>query len=170
MNGGEEKRFRIVTDYDLKTMTVMSRVLRKTVRKKRNRRAHVLGWLAAVFGILYVLLRQRITFGTVLILAGVLLFEDRINGIPAVRHMAPGTERAAAVFTPEGYSSETELGVTRFYYDRIAALAETPEYFVFLFDENHAQAYDKSRIVGGTADEFRRFIETAAHGRVEPVS
>ena len=40
----------------------------------------------------------------------------------------------------------------------IAQVAETPLYFVFLFDHSPAQLYDKTSLEGGTAEAFRGFI------------
>lgn len=44
--------FTTTTDYDMKTLTAMARALRKTVRKKRSRRAHIFGWIVVLLGIL----------------------------------------------------------------------------------------------------------------------
>ena len=44
-------------------------------------------------------------------------------------------------------------------YSNIVALAQTEGYFVFVFGKNHGQVYDKAGISGGTAEQFRRFIE-----------
>ena len=33
------------TNYDKKTVAAMAEALRKTIRKKRNKRTHILGWL-----------------------------------------------------------------------------------------------------------------------------
>ena len=72
--------------------------------------------------------------------------------------MLPGLDRAIVTFTPEQYSSETARGTSQFKYDKINALAETDDYFVFLFGKNHAQIYDKRTISGGTIEEFRKMI------------
>ena len=42
--------FTTTTDYDMKTLTAMARALRKTVRKKRSRRAHIFGWIVVLLG------------------------------------------------------------------------------------------------------------------------
>ena len=51
----------------------------------------------------------------------------------------------------------------------ITQLAETPDYFVFVFDQSHGQAYDKRTLIGGTADEFRSFIESKTGKSVQQV-
>ena len=42
--------FTTTTDYDMKTLTAIARALRKTVRKKRSRRAHIFGWIVVLLG------------------------------------------------------------------------------------------------------------------------
>ena len=37
-------------------------------------------------------------------------------------------------------------------------MVELPEYFVFLFDKNHAQIYTKAGMTGGSPEEFRAFL------------
>ena len=49
--------FTFETVYDQRAMTAMARALRKTVRRKRNRRVRIFGIIAAVLGILVSLLK-----------------------------------------------------------------------------------------------------------------
>jgi len=72
--------------------------------------------------------------------------------------MLPGTEKSKATFTEEGFHSETDVGKTEWNYDRVLILAETKDYFIFVFSSSHAQVYDKNNLSGGTVDEFRKFI------------
>ena len=72
-------------------------------------------------------------------------------------------------FKAEGYYSETEIGTSEFKYSTIVALAETEQYFVFIFGQNHAQVYDKRIIAGGTMEDFRDFITTATGKNIEIV-
>ena len=68
-------------------------------------------------------------------------------------------DKAITVFNAESYITATDIGKTEFPYDHnIDLLAETKDYFVFIFDKSHAQVYDKHTLSGGTIDEFRRFI------------
>ena len=133
--------FRFETQYTAKTMAVMARALRKTIRKKRSRRSTVIT-LAAAAVILFAL-----------------LFEDRINGYVASKQLLPGMEKAVTVFSEGGFTSTTDVGTTEWKYDKIAMLAETAGFFVFIFSASHAQLYDKQHLQGGTAEEFRHFIE-----------
>ena len=50
--------FTTATDYDMKTLTAMAKALRKTVRKRKSRRAHIFGWIVVLLGTL-LLFHQR---------------------------------------------------------------------------------------------------------------
>ena len=54
--------FTTATDYDMKTLTAMAKALRKTVRKKKSRRAHIFGWIVVLLGTLLLLLRRAAPF------------------------------------------------------------------------------------------------------------
>ena len=58
----------------------------------------------------------------------------------------------------KNFVSETEIGKSEFSYEKIAQIAETKQYYVFVFSENHAQIYDKSTMSGGTTEEFEHFL------------
>lgn len=88
-----------------------------------------------------------------------MIFEDQINGYIARKRMLPGLNTATVTFNAEGYHSETEIGSSEFKYNTIMLLAETAEYFVFVFSQSHAQIYNKKSITGGTIEEFREFIK-----------
>ena len=164
--GGRIMEFRFETQYTAKTMAVMARALRKTIRKKRSRRSHIFGWVVFALGVLLVLVNGfALNFRTVITLAAAavilfaLLFEDRINGYVASKQLLPGMEKAVTVFSEGGFTSTTDVGTTEWKYDKIAMLAETAGFFVFIFSASHAQLYDKQHLQGGTAEEFRHFIE-----------
>lgn len=169
--------FTFETLYNAKTMASMARALRKTIRKKHSRRTHVLGWAIAALALLLLLskglafdFRTVVTSGAVLAVVAVLLFEDRINGYAAKKRMLPGTERAVTVFSEKGFISTTGIGRTEWGYDKINMVAETADFFVFIFSANHAQLYDKKNLLGGTAEDFRRFIEAATGKKVQPAA
>lgn len=107
-------------------------------------------------------LKTLITYLVILVLFLTLIFEDRLNGYAARKRMLKGTELIRATFRDDGYYSETEIGNTEWQYDKIAVLAESRDYFVFVFSPNHAQVYDKNHLTGGSAEEFRRFIQEKA--------
>ena len=166
--------FTFETQYDTKAMASMARALRKTIRKKRSRRSHIFGWVVAALGLLLLILKGFAfdfrTIGTsiaVLMVITALLFEDGINGYFAEKRLLPGTEKAVTVFSEDGFIATTEIGRSEWKYDKIDLVAETADYFVFIFSASHAQLYDKRNLQGGTADAFRRFIETATGKQVE---
>lgn len=158
--------FTFSTQYNAKTMAVMAKALRRTIRKKHSRRSHILGWIVIAFAVLLLLsneffldFRSVVTLIAVAAILVTLLFEDRINGYLAQKKLLPGTERADAVFTAESFVSTTDIGQTEWNYDKILAVAETADFFVFIFSASHAQLYDKNSLHGGTAEDFRGFIE-----------
>lgn len=161
-------KFVFETLYDAKGVAVMAEALRKTIRKKKSRRSHILAVLIILCAILLSLpgkdetfeltFRFVITWLVVPVMIVTLLFEDRLNGYFARKRMLTGMEKATATFGEESYISETAVGKTEFYYDNINVIAETDEYFVFIFTPNYAQIYDKNGMLEGTPEEFRRFI------------
>lgn len=164
------------TTYDQKALTAMARTLRLTLRKKRSRRSHIFGFILMIICVLLVIpggenyefgMNKVITALVALVLLVVLIFEDRINGYVARKRMLAGTDRSVAVFTEEGYTSEVEVGKSEWSYERMQLIAETRDYFVFVFSQSHAQVYDKAHLSGGTAEEFREFIARKTGKSVE---
>ncbi len=156
------------TIYNQKAMTEMAKGIRKTARKKRTQRSHIFGWIVIALALLLALAdikdgieftaNRIITLVAALVIFIVLIFEDKINGYVARKRMLPGTEKSTVKFVEEGFYSETEAGKSEWNYDRILILAETKDYFIFVFSSSHAQVYDKNNLSGGTVDEFRKFI------------
>ena len=171
--------FTFETTYDQKAFTSMARALRKTIRKKRNHRSHVFGWIVVVLGLLLTLLsanggfsidlRTIITWLAILLILIVMFFEDPINGYIAKKRILPGLDKSRVTFTAEGYSSMTDVGTSQFSYDKIMAIAETSDYFVFVFSASHAQVYDKSSLLGGTVEDFHKFIEEITQKEIEKI-
>ncbi len=170
--------FTFETNYDQRATAAMARALRKTVRRKRSRRSHVLGWIVLLLALLLLLprdgeafvldLRTVVTGLAALAMLLALLFEDALNGFFARTRMLDGTAHATGVFGAEAYTTTTAAGKTEWPYETICAIAENADYFVFLFDKNHAQIYDKRGLTGGTADEFRAFIAEKTGKPVQP--
>ena len=165
--------FTFETHYNAKTMTVMAKALRKTVRQKHSRRSHLFGWIISALALLLLTsegfelhLRAAVTLAVIAAIVLAMLFEDQINGYVACKRMLPGTEKAIAVFSEEGFTSTTDVGKTDWNYDKIVLVAEMKDFFVFVFGHSYAQLYDKSALAGGTADDFRSFIESMTGKRV----
>ncbi|MBQ7796038.1 MAG: YcxB family protein [Lachnospiraceae bacterium] len=171
--------FKFETVYDQKAFTAMAKTLRKTVRKKKSQRSHIFGWIVVVAAVLLAFFagdegftldfRTIVTAVAVVVMIAALIWEDQINGYVAMKRTLPGTNRSICSFREFGYCSETDMGKTQWSYDKPVLLAETEEYFVFIFSSSHAQLYDKSSISGGTADEFRSFIERKTGKKVQLV-
>jgi len=157
------------TKYNQKAMKTMALGVRKTIRKKRNLRTRIFGYIICALGLLLTLIPGEnglevdfssiLTWIAIAIMGTVLLFEDSINGYLARKRLLPGTETSVATFTADGYESVSEFGKSEWSYDKILEMAETKEYFVFVFSISHAQVYDKSSLTGGTLEEFREFLQ-----------
>ena len=171
--------FKFETAYNQEAITVMAKALRKTVRKKRSRRSHIFGVIVVMLAILLTLpfgdkefvldFKTIVTWLISAILLFVLLFEDKINGYVARKRMLPGMDKAIVTFKPDCYCSETEIGKSEFKYNNIILLAETADYFVFVFSQSHAQIYNKKSISGGTIEEFREFIKRVTGKEIESI-
>ena len=85
--------------------------------------------------------------------------EDAINGYFAKRKALPGTDAADTTFYPDHFFVKTAAAESRWQYDKILALAETKDYFLFVMGKNHAMAMEKASMEGGSIPEFCRFIE-----------
>ncbi len=162
-------KFSFETEYNQNALSVMAKGIRRTVRKKRNRGSHIIGMIVILIALLRTIPILRgeadinsdavITWVVTFFIAVVLLFEDKINGYVARKRMLVGMKNSTAVFEDDKYSIITDFGKTEFCYTNINQLAETNEYFIFIFDMSHAQIYDKNNITGGSAEEFSIFIK-----------
>ena len=168
--------FSFTTDYTIKALTAMVKAGRKTVGKKRSRRTHFFGFLVMALALMLPLSggfeldgRTLVTLLAGAAVALTLLLEDRLNGAIAKKRMLPGSERAMASFRPDGYHTETAAASSDFPYGTITAMAETRDYFVFLLGKNYGQIYDKRSITGGTAEEFRSFMESTTGKTIQRI-
>lgn len=180
-HGRVPMEFTFETDYNSQALEAMAKVLRKTIRKKRSRLSHIFGWLIIAAAILLTLppsgealtvdFRAVITWLMAAALLFVLLFEDKLNGYIARKRMLAGMERATTVFSDEGYVTTTNMGKTEFPYDRnISLVAETKDYFVFIFDKSHAQVYDKRTLSGGSVQGFREMLAEKTGKELVPMT
>ena len=155
-----EPLFSFETDYDMNTFISMARALRKTVRKKRSKRSHIFGVGVVVLGMASVFLwgPKVLTIAAIAVIILVLLFEDRLNAWVAMKRMLSGMEKAKSDFYEDRYVSATDIGTTEWHFDKIKAIVEDQDYFIFLFSVSHTQAYDKRKMSGGTDLDFREFL------------
>ena len=166
-----EPLFSFETDYDMNTFISMARALRKTVRKKRSKRSHIFGVGVVVLGMASVFLwgPKVLTIAAIAVIILVLLFEDRLNAWVAMKRMLSGMEKAKSDFYEDRYVSATDIGTTEWHYDKIKAIVEDQDYFIFLFSVSHTQAYDKRKLNGGMEGDFRDFIEEKTGIKVQRI-
>ena len=171
--------FKCETAYNQEAVSNMAKAIRKTARRKRSKRSHIFGVIVIILALLLTLplgdkafvfdFRTIFTWFVAAILFFTLIFEDKINGYIARKRMMPGLAKAIVTFKEDGYHSETEVGSSDFKYSTIALLAETKDYFVFIFSQSHAQVYSKKSITGGTIEEFREFITNVTGKEIQKV-
>ena len=159
--------FIIETIYNQESITAMAKTMRKTVRRKRNKRTRIAGWIIIILALLLTIpskdkefvleANMIVTWIVVLIMGLVILFEDKINAYIAKKRMVKGTEKAVTEFKDESYKN-------------IIQIAETKEYFIFIFDNSHAQIYDKNKFTKGTVEEFRTFIYEKTGKEIKNIS
>lgn len=163
------EEFDIHSAYDHHALKTMSRVLRKTVRRRRSIALHVFGWLFVAF---YVLVHAALLWlgdfaldfmGVVALLCvlfvlATLLFEDDLNGWIASMNVMPGTREADTHFGAEEYVVTTQSTETRMRYENIGVVGETKDSFVFIIGKRHAQQFPKAGLAAGTPEQFRDFI------------
>ena len=165
----ENGEFQIHSAYDHKALKTMARVLRKTMRRKRSIAVRIFGWcavtlfalseiaLAAIGEFSWDLGNAAVILAVVVMLA-TLLFEDDLNAWIAAFSLIPGTREADTRFTPECYTVVTQAAETRWNYERIQAIGETQDSFVFMLSKRHTQQFPKAGMTSGTPDEFREFL------------
>ena len=165
----ENGEFQIHSAYDHKALKTMSRVLRKTMRRKRSIALRIFGWFAvSLMALAEIALAALDAFSwdveTALILllcavmVATLLFEDDLNAWIAAFSLIPGTREADTRFTPENYVTTTQAAETRWNYEGIKAIGETNDSFVLMLSKRHTQQFPKAGITSGTPDEFREFL------------
>lgn len=163
------------TTYDHKALTAMARAVRKTVRSKRSRWIHLYAWIIIALLLVSLWLSWGNVWQTVLhcvVIASLLLIhwkEDAINGYFAKRKALPGTDFADTIFYSDHYLVKTAAAESKWQYDKILALAETEDYFLFVMGKNHALAIEKATLEGGSIPEFCRFIEEKSGRKLQNI-
>ena len=163
------------TTYNQKALSAMARAIRKTIRAKTSRRVRLYAW--AIIGLLLVSLwlswgkigQMVVNCVVIAVLLWVNWKEDAINAFFAKRKALPGTDSADTVFYPEHYLVKTAAAESKWQYDKILALAETVDYFVFVMGRNHALAMEKATLEGGSIPEFCRFIEEKSGQKIQNI-
>lgn len=159
--------FTIHTEYNAKNLAVLAKALRRTLRKKKNRRTHIFGWIVCAVAVLLILddfwhdtvmLHTAFIGAAAAIMVLTLLFEDKINGYFASKRLLPITATGDTTFEQDSYTSVSPAGQTTWKYENIVALCESEQYFVFVVGKSHGQLFDKATLQGGSEQEFRDFI------------
>ena len=161
--------FRFETYYNCESLTAMAKALRKVLRRKKSTVMRIFSIIVFLVGAYLTIsrgltdgfsfsLRAVLSYVALLLILITALWEDGINGFMANKRVRPGTEEVIAVFSDDGYETTTEVEKYHWNYARPKYLAETKHFFAIIFDENHAQVFDKDEMTGGTEQEFRDFI------------
>ena len=160
--------FQFETLYDHEALTAMARALRKMLRKRKSTIMRIFSLCVFAVGA-YIstplsgaefqfTLRSILSYVALVLIFVTAVWEDAINGFMAKKRLRSGTEEVSASFNNDGYETKTEVECFNWNYARINYIAETKFYFVLIFDQNHAQVFDKEEMTGGTEEEFRNFI------------
>lgn len=135
--------FTMESRYGKKTLADMSRALRKTTRKKSNRRSMIWAWVVLALNLLFFLTPgeegfvwnwNRILNGAAaLLMIFVILRQDAINGFFARKRMLKGNGYSRVTFGEEGYTSTTENAMTQWSYQALAAIGESEENLILFW-------------------------------------
>lgn len=157
--------FTCQTIYDQQTLTVMARVIRKTVRKTASRRARLLAGGSTVFCL--VLLCTSLDtpcvwggYAMAIVLLLLLIWkEDACSAFFTRKCVFPGAEAVHTAFHPDCYESRIDGVSIRWPYSNVRLLVEDAQFFIFILEQEYVQAYDKAYLAGGSKAAFRRFLE-----------
>lgn len=148
-----------------KELAALSKGARKTMRRNRNRMVRTMAALVIALNVFFAWVSLRVgdsrwwlNGALALFLLVIVFWEDRLNGRFRAKHVLPEAREVTASFGPEGYTHVSKASDSRFTYDQIRMICETPDYFLFYLDRNLGQIYAKDGFVQGTAMAFREFI------------
>ncbi len=162
--------FTVKTTYDLKALTIMSRALRKTLRKGHNiltrifTSAVIAALLFIVVGFFLIgeagenMVMLAFDVGVIVLLFLIMLMEDTLNGWIAGKQMLPGAREVETIFEAGSFTATTAAVKSTWTYGQIVSICETEEYFVFFLSKKHGQIFDKNGFQDGDVRNFRRFI------------
>ena len=158
--------FRIHSAYDHQVLKAMSRVLRRTLRRKRSIAYRIFGWTALLLttllqvGLLLIdeFYFQPFVFAVYAFVLAALLFEDDLNAWSASLNLIPGTREADTLFTSDSYIVTTQAAETHWHYAQIVALCETKDAFFIFVSKRHVQQFPKAGMESGTPEQFRAFL------------
>lgn len=159
---------RFQTLYDHAALTAIARAIRKTFHRKKNIATRIFMLIVLIFGVYSSTPLSgkefRITGGnvicyiTLVFIFLTLVWEDGVNALFAKRRLPRGEYLVDAVFDDEGMTIGTAENNSYCVYQRIKYLAETRYFYIFIFNENHAEVFEKDSLSGVSDEEFREFI------------
>lgn len=148
-----------------KELAALSKGARKTMRRNRNRMVRTMAALVIALNVFFAWVSLRagdsrwwLNGALALFLLVIVVWEDRLNGRFRAKHVLPDTREVTASFGPDGYTHVSKASDSRFTYDQIRMICETPEHFLFYLDRSLGQIYRKDGFTKGTAMAFREFI------------
>ena len=148
-----------------KELAALSKGARKTMRRNRNRMVRTMAALVIALNVFFAWVSLRagdsrwwLNGALALFLLVIVVWEDRLNGRFRAKHVLPDAREVTASFGPEGYTHVSKASDSRFNYDQIRMICETPEHFLFYLDRSLGQIYRKDGFTKGTAMAFREFI------------
>ena len=149
-----------------KELAALSKGARKTMRRNRNRMVRTMAALVIALNVFFAWVSLRagdsrwwLNGALALFLLVIVVWEDRLNGRFRAKHVLPDAREVTASFGPEGYTHVSKASDSRFTYDQIRMICETPEHFLFYLDRSLGQIYRKDGFTKGTAMAFREFID-----------
>lgn len=157
--------FTCQTVYDQQTLTVTARALRKTARKAASRHARLFAWSIIALCLVFLCVSLDtpcvwMGFALAIVLLLLLIWkEDAFSAFFAGKYSFPGPEPVYTAFHADCYESQIAGISIRWPYSNILFLVEDAHFFIFILEQEYAQAYDKAYLAGGSKAAFRRFLE-----------
>ena len=148
-----------------KELAALSRGTRKAVRRRRGIVVRIVAGLIIALNLLFAWAswkvgdsRWWVNVAVAVFLLVVTTREDWFHLKFSGRTVQPEAREVVSSFGPEGYTQTSKASDSRFQYDQIQSVCETPEYFLFYLDRHLGQIYAKNGFTKGTAMAFREFI------------
>lgn len=157
--------FTCQTVYDQQTLTVTARALRKTARKAASRHARLFAWSSIALCLVFLCVSLDtpcvwMGFALAIVLLLLLIWkEDTFSAFFAGKYFFPGPEPVYTAFHADCYESQIAGISIRWPYSNVLFLVEDAHFFIFILEQEYAQAYDKAYLAGGSKAAFRRFLE-----------
>ena len=131
-----------------KELAALSKGARKTMRRNRNRMVRTMAALVIALNVFFAWVSLRagdsrwwLNGALALFLLVIVVWEDRLNGRFRAKHVLPDAREVTASFGPEGYTHVSKASDSRFTYDQIRMICETPEHFLFFLDRSLCLIY-----------------------------